>query len=186
MAGFIYTKEATQVSVMRRLEQQSLTCSWLIAGGKDTEAGRQTVFAPVDYQRIPSPRLHPKVVLKNAWQVQHDKEVQQPRTRVLRETTLKSISVCKQYHRMQHLKIKDERPRFKFWCIRSEHSPEQNLSSSTKRRQGNSIRSLKNPKKTIQSLGKIELFDLGEVSVKIQCPSCAKYWPKRFVTLHLR
>ena len=89
MAGFIYTKEATQVSVMRRIEQQSLISSWLIAGRKDTEAGRQTVFAPLDYQRIPTPRLHPKVVLKNAWQVQHDKEVQQPRTRVLRETTLK-------------------------------------------------------------------------------------------------
>ena len=28
------------------------------------------------YQRIPTPRPPPQVVLKNAWQVQHDKEVQ--------------------------------------------------------------------------------------------------------------
>ena len=33
-------------------------------------------------------------------------------------------------------------------------------------------------KKTIQNLRKIALFELGEVSKKIQCPSCAKYWPE--------
>ena len=33
-------------------------------------------------------------------------------------------------------------------------------------------------KRTIQSLGEIELFELGEVSSKTQCPSCAKYWPE--------
>ena len=33
-------------------------------------------------------------------------------------------------------------------------------------------------KRTIHYLGKIELFDFGEVSAKTQCPSCAKYWPE--------
>ena len=33
-------------------------------------------------------------------------------------------------------------------------------------------------KKTVQQLGKIELFALGEVSTKIQCLSCAKYCPE--------
>ena len=33
------------------------------------------------------------------------------------------------------------------------------------------------PKKTFQKLGKIELFELGDVFTKIQCPACAMYWP---------
>ena len=32
--------------------------------------------------------------------------------------------------------------------------------------------------KTNQKMGKIDMFELGEVSTKIQCPSCAKYWPE--------
>ena len=31
-------------------------------------------------------------------------------------------------------------------------------------------------KRTIHNLGKIELFELGEVSASTRCPSCAKYW----------
>ena len=55
------------------------------------------------YQRIRTP--HPKTVLKNAWQVPTKKcsNSQAPINRVLKET-----SVCKEYHRMQYLKIKDE------------------------------------------------------------------------------
>ena len=41
------------------------------------------------------------------------------------------------------------------------------------------------PKKTVPKLGKIELFELGEVSTKIQCSSCAKYWPEE-LKLQLR
>ena len=33
-------------------------------------------------------------------------------------------------------------------------------------------------KRTIQSLGNIELFELGEVSAKTQCPADANYWPQ--------
>ena len=33
-------------------------------------------------------------------------------------------------------------------------------------------------KRTIQSLGNIELFELGEVSAKTQCPADANNWPQ--------
>ena len=33
-------------------------------------------------------------------------------------------------------------------------------------------------KNTVQKLGKIELFELGDVSRKVHCLSCVKYWPE--------
>ena len=62
------------------------------------------------FLRILQQRLHPKIVLKNTWQVQHDEEVQ------LQSNTEQScaegdpfqIDLCVQeeYRRMQYLKIK--------------------------------------------------------------------------------
>ena len=40
------------------------------------------------------------------------------------------------------------------------------------------IRSVRHPKRPSQNWGNIELFELGGVSTKMQCPSCAKYWPE--------
>ena len=56
----------------------------------------------------------------------------------------------------------------------AQNSPEHNLSSPT----GEFNTFSEESKKTMQSLRKIELFELGVVSTRIQGPSCAKYWPK--------
>ena len=58
-----------------------------------------------------------------------------------------SISECNEYHRMQHLKIKDEWPRFKTWCILSELSPERSQWPLIYRTEMNWTRSVRCPKR---------------------------------------
>ena len=126
------------------------------------------------YQRIPTLRPPPKVVLKNAWQVKWSTTVQG-------ETASKLISVFKEYRRMQYLNIEDERPWFRTWRIlsRTQSRTESMITNLQKTDVFNTFS--EESKRTIQSLGKIELFELGEVSTTTQCPSCAKYWPEKLL-----
>ena len=59
--------------------------------------------------------------------------------------------------------------------LRSEYQTESVIADLSKK--GKFNRFSEDPKKTIQRLGNIELYELGEVSKMTQCAPCSKYWP---------
>ncbi len=131
-----------------------LSASWLHwKGGKHQ---RKQDFVPKDSHATTGNENRVE-----AWQVQHDKN-KQASNRLRKETFSQLISVCKEYHRMQYLKIKEEWPRFKTGYIRSEdNSRSESAIAGLKKKTGEfntlSEESMKTPK-----LGKIELFELGD------------------------
>ena len=114
------------------------------------------------YRRIPAPRTPPKVVLKNVWQVQHDRQSSNEQSCAERDLFKIDLSVQEV---PQNAVLEDQG--------RVTKSQDADLKKAGK---FNTFSD--EAKKTVQQLGKIELFALGEVSTKIQCLSCAKYCPE--------
>ena len=130
------------------------------------------------YQRIPTPRAAPKIVSSEAWQVQHDEgRVQQQSS--AEKMCAEQENQFKIVFRVQGV------PQKAVLEDRGRTSMIQNLTHTRGaprkpmitvfQKTDELIRSVR---RTIASLRKIELFELGEVSARAQCPSCAKYWPE--------
>ena len=116
----------------------------------------------------PTPRPPPKILLKEAWQVQHDKRITWSR-----DTTIhpKPPSKCKEYHRKQYSKIENERPGSNSRRIPSKLIPERSQWSLIYRKLVCSTHSVRSPKEP-------SIASVGQVSAKTQCPSCAESWPE--------
>ena len=100
------------------------------------------------------------------------------RNSVRRETSSNLFFVCQEFDKMQYTKIKRTATEIQdlVKTPRKEYRTESVIADLSKTGEFN--RFSEESKKTVQILGKIELFDLGEVSKNIQCSSCAKYWPE--------
>ena len=129
------------------------------------------------HRRIPTPRPRPKMVLKGAWQLQQQSSIE------------KSIAVQDNPFnidlRMQgvpHKAVLEDKVRTKRilrlarYSLKTCSRMESLIKGIHKTKVFNTFSD--ESKRTIHNLGKIELFELGEVSSKTQCPSCAKCWPE--------
>ena len=129
------------------------------------------------YQRIPTPRPAPRIVLKNAWQVEQGKLSSSEKS--CAEEDLLKIDLRVQGVRQSAL-LEDQGRMTKIRelvkALRTEYRTESAMADSSETGEFN--RFSEDSQKTVPKLGNIDLFELGEVSKKIQCSSCATYWPE--------
>ena len=116
-------------------------------------------------------------MVKNAWQVEHGKQssgeqscAQEDLFKIdLHGQGVPQNAVLEDQGRM--IKIRDFMK-----TLRTEYRRESVIADLSKTGELNTFS--EESKKTINNFGQMELLELGEVSTKIQCPSCAKYWPQ--------
>ena len=93
----------------------------------------------------------------------------------------RSTSEFKESHTKQYSRMKIEQGQFANWRILIKVNPERMRLITDLQKTHTFNPFSEESKRTIHSFGKIELFELSEVSAKTQCPSCAKYWPEGFL-----
>ena len=137
------------------------------------------------YQRIPTQRSLPKTVLKEAWRVQRDERSQ--RRAGIGKSVADEEDKFKIDFRVQGVPNKaalEDEGRTnriqKLAHILETHSRTDALITDLQKTVFKPFS--EESKRTTHNLGKIDLFELDEVSAKTQRPSCAKYW----LTFHLR
>ena len=121
--------------------------------------------------RTSTPRPPPKIVLREAWQVKHDKELQQ-QTSIEKSITGQENPFTVDFlvqGTPQKAVLEDRERTTRIRKLAHSQNPSRTDALSTFSEES---------KRTIHSWGKIELFELGEVYAKTQCSSCAKYWPE--------
>ena len=123
------------------------------------------------FRRIPAPRPPPKVVLKNGWQVQHDKPSSNEQSCAERDLFKIDLSVQEV---PQNAVLEDQGRVTKSQDADLKKAREFNTYSDE-------------PKKTVQQLGKIDKFVLGEVSTKKKTVLVLRQaLPRRTEILYLR
>ena len=122
----------------------------------------------------PTPRPAPKIVLKNAWKVEHDKQSSSEQSCAeedlfkidLRVQGVPPTAVLEDQVRVT--KIQDL-----VHTLKTQYRTVSVIAILGKTGENNTFS--EESEKTITKWRKIELFAWVEVSTEIQCPSCAKY-----------
>ena len=124
------------------------------------------------YHRILTPRPATNIVLKNAWQVERGKQSSS-------EQSCSEGDLFKMDLRVQGV-LQDQGRATKIQDLvhtfRTQSRTESVIADLSETGEFNTFS--EESQKTIPKLGKIELFELVEVSEKIHCPSCAKWRPE--------
>ena len=127
---------------------------------------------------------HPQSVLLKAWQVQHDKEVQQQSS--IEEACAEGDTFkidCRVQGAPQSAVLEDQGRMTKIQnlvhTLRTQSRRKSVITDHKKTGEFNMLS--EESKKIVQSLGKSEVFELGEVSTNIQCPPCVKYHPQELL-----
>ena len=118
----------------------------------------------------------------NAMKIQNDVLASRNRSRN-KKTNSRSTSECKEYHTKQHSNFEWRTSRIPNWRIFFFIRSKTDAFVTDLHKSDAFNPCSEESKRTIHNLGKLEFFELGEVSAKIRCPSCAKYWN---LVLHLR